>query len=76
MKTRTPEAQAAKALQAHHEKTAAGFYPSNGGRAFGARVRAGRLEIFRNFETWQAVDLALVTFSDHNGRAITIKATS
>lgn len=64
-------ARAAKRLNAQHERFCAGFYPTAVcSRAFGARVRAGKLEITPDFETWHAVDLATVKFNDHNGRPI------
>ena len=68
--------RAARRLNDHHLRTWAGFYASNaaagGGRYFGARVRAGKLEITPDFgETWQTVeDLAGAAFHDHNGRRI------
>lgn len=63
--------RAAKRLNAHHERYMAGFYPTAVcSRAFGARVRAGSLEITDDFEAWYAVDLAQVSFNDHNGRKI------
>lgn len=63
--------RAAKRLNDQHMKTGAGFYPTAiCSRAFGARVRAGQLEITPDFETWQAVDLETVKFNDHNGRPI------
>ena len=63
--------RAAKRLNAQHERFGAGFYPTAVcSRAFGARVRAGQLEITPDFETWHAVDLAAVKFNDHNGRPI------
>lgn len=68
--------RAARRLNDHHLRTCAGFYGSNaaagGGRYFGARVRAGKLEITPDFgETWQIVeDLAGAAFHDHNGRPI------
>lgn len=63
--------RAAKRLNAQHERFGAGFYPSAVcSRAFGARVRAGRLEITGDFEAWHPVDLAAVKFNDHNGRPI------
>ncbi|AIY44226.1 hypothetical protein LT85_p047 (plasmid) [Collimonas arenae] len=63
--------RAAKRLNEHHMKTSAGFYPTAVcSRAFGARVRSGKLEITSNFETWHVVDLETVTFNDHNGRQI------
>lgn len=65
--------RAAKRLNAHHERYCAGFYPTAVcSRAFGARVRAGTLEITDDFEVWHAVDLAQVGFNDHNGRKIHI----
>lgn len=65
--------RAARRLNDHHAKHAAGFYPSAVcSRAFGARVRAGQLEITPDFESWVPVDLATVTFRDHNGRQIFI----
>ena len=68
--------RAARRLRDHHVRTWAGFYASNAatgsGRYFGARVRAGKLEITPDFgDTWQAVeDLAAAAFHDHNGRPI------
>ena len=68
--------RAARRLNDHHLRTCAGFYGSNaaagGGRCFGARVRAGMLEITPDFgETWHIVeDLAGAAFHDHNGRPI------
>lgn len=63
--------RAAKRLNAQHERFGAGFYPTAVcSRAFGARVRAGQLEITPDFETWHPVDLAAVKFNDHNGRPI------
>ena len=63
--------RAAKRLNAHHERFMAGFYPTAVcSRAFGARVRGGKLEITDDFEAWHAVDLATVTFNDSNGRKI------
>ncbi len=71
MDTGTTVRRAAKRLNEHHMKTCAGFYPSAVcSRAFGARVRAGVLEITPDFETWCAVDLATINFRDHNGRPI------
>lgn len=67
----TTPRRAARRLNDHHAKYAAGFYPSAVcSRAFGARVRAGQLEITPDFESWVPVDLATVTFRDHNGRQI------
>ena len=63
--------RAAKRLNAHHERFGAGFYPTAVcSRAFGARVRAGELQITDDFEAWHAVDLASVSFNDSNGRKI------
>lgn len=63
--------RAAKRLNAHHERYCAGFYPTAVcSRAFGARVRAGQLQITDDFENWHAVDLATVSFNDSNGRKI------
>ena len=72
----TPPAQptprrAAQRLNAHHERYCAGFYPTAVcSRAFGARVRGGQLQITDDFENWHPVDLATITFNDHNGRKI------
>ncbi|WP_281661170.1 hypothetical protein [Microvirgula aerodenitrificans] len=69
----TNPARAAKRLNAHHERFGAGFYPTAVcPRAFGARVRAGLLEITPDFETWLSVDLSIVKFKDHVGRPISI----
>lgn len=68
--------RAARRLRDHHVRTWAGFYASNAatgsGRYFGARVRAGKLEITPDCgETWQTVeDLPGAAFHDHNGRPI------
>lgn len=67
--TTTP-ARAAKRLNVHHLKTSAGFYTSNGYRCFGARVRAGQLQMTPDFDTWMDVDLDVIQFRDHNGRPI------
>ena len=60
-------AQVARELTAHHLRTAAGFY-GMGGRWFGARVRAGRLQVW-DFDTWRDVP-AGTPFHDHNGQPI------
>jgi hypothetical protein len=65
-------ARIARRLNDHCDRHAAGFYPSSGGRAFRARVRAGRLEVTYDFATYRPVDAA-VTFNDHNGRPISMK---
>lgn len=63
--------RAAKRLNDHHERYMAGFYPTAVcSRAFGARVRGGKLEITDDFEAWHAVDLATINFNDRNGRKI------
>lgn len=63
--------KAAKRLNDHCAKFCAGFYPSHGcSRAFGARVRKGKLEITSDFETWIVVDLSLTVFRNHVGRKI------
>lgn len=70
MATTTPT-RAARRLNDHHARTGAGFYPSSVcTRAFGARVRGGTLQITEDFETWQDVELASVSFYDHVGRPI------
>lgn len=62
--------QAAKRLNAHHMKTCAGFYGSNGGRFFQARENNGALEVSPDHgTTWTAAPAA---FHDHNGRALTV----
>ncbi len=71
MTTQTTPTRAARRLNDHHARTLAGFYPSAVcSRAFGARVRAGQLEITDDFEAWHAVDLDSIEFRDHNGRMI------
>ena len=60
-------AQVARELTAHHLRTAAGFY-GMGGRWFGARVRAGRLQVW-DFDAWRDVP-AGTSFHDHNGQPI------
>lgn len=67
----TTPTRAARRLNDHHAKKAAGFYPSAVcARAFGARVRGGKLEITDDFEVWHPVDLDTIEFRDHNGRKI------
>lgn len=74
---RKPRAVARK-LNAHHMKTLAGFYGSNeasggGCRYFGARVRAGKLQVTPDFESWLTIeDLDEAAFHDHNGRPVFI----
>ncbi len=66
----TPE-RVAERLNEETAQFGAGFYPSAVcSRAFGARVRGGRLEITPDFRTWHPVDLATITFTDHGGRPI------
>ena len=61
----------AKVLNQHHWKHCAGFYPSIGGRFFGARVSNGSLEITPDFGvSWRGVDINVVSFNDHNGKRI------
>lgn len=72
--TRDPRT-VAKKLNAHHARTTAGFYASNAaagaGRYFGARVRAGKLQVTPNFTSWQTVsDIDAAEFNDGNGRKI------
>jgi len=67
----TTPRRAAKRLNDHHTKTAAGFYASTGGRFAGARVRSSQLELLEvSSGSWQSADLATTTFRDHNGRQI------
>lgn len=66
--------RAARALNQHHLKTSAGFYPSAVcGRAFAARVKANQLQVTPDFgATWLDVDFKVVIFRDHVGRLISI----
>lgn len=65
--------RAAKALNDHHERTAAGFYvflPGGCIRCFGARVFKGALQVTPDFgDTWQSIDVA-TTINDHNGQPV------
>ena len=73
MTTKTAPVRASRRLNGHHERIGAGFYGSTGlaGRFFGARVRAGTLQVTPDLgESWQDVDLTKHTFCDHNGRTI------
>lgn len=72
MQTATTPNRAARRLNAHCERYNAGFYAREGvlsGRFFGARVKAGALEVFDG-EAWQTADLASQTFADHVGRTV------
>lgn len=66
--TKTPR-QIAKRLS-DHCMNGGGFYPSTGGRAFGARVRNGALQITYDFERWTVIDHEATTFTDGNGRPV------
>lgn len=67
----TTPRSAAKRLNDHHAKTAAGFYASTGGRFADARVRSSQLEVLEvSSGDWLQADLAKTTFRDHNGRPI------
>ena len=61
--------RAAKLLNEHCMK-GNGFYGSViGNRWFGARVRAGVLEVW-DFDNWRTVTEAEAVFHDHNGQEI------
>lgn len=71
---RTPRT-VAKKLNDHHARTTAGFYAATqaagAGRYFGARVRAGKLQVTPNFMAWQTIeDLDAAEYNDGNGRRI------
>lgn len=73
---RSPRA-VAKKLNDHHARKAAGFYAATqaagAGRYFGARVRAGKLQVTPDFEDWQTIeDLDGAEYNDGNGRRIFI----
>ena len=61
--------RSARRLSAHCLRYGAGFYPSTGGRAFGARVRQGALQVTYDFRTWRPLD-PLVAFTDHEGQPV------
>lgn len=70
--SRSHAEKVARALNAHHARTCAGFYPATGGRAFGARVVKGVLEITYDFRNFRPVDAATFAAHDHNGRPISL----
>lgn len=58
----------AKRLNEQHAQYSAGFYSSEGGRFFAARVHNGALQV-SDFDTWRNARNG-ETFRDHNGRDI------
>lgn len=65
--------QTAKTLQDHCNRYGAGFYLKSPagfcGRAYGARVRGGIVEIKTGPDEWQTLPDA-ASFWNHNGRSI------
>jgi len=60
----------ADTLNRHHERTAAGFYSSKGGRFFSARMNGSTLQVSNDWgESFRDI-LPGETFRDHNGRPI------